>query len=639
MAKSLLYGLLYGILSGLLFGYFFAIWFVNITGYNRYTADALLLSLYIVVLAGLVGLFAGVVLGFLNYFVTLLFGLSAEAQKVRRRLASICFGFGIFAILDLLWLISQRPVFIYSLSFLLGSLVLLVLSFVVVIILSSGAGKLPGSVRSKKLLWIGTPAVAIVIFLLATVNYGGEKLKSPQEVVLTENRPDSRLIILGFDSATLRIIDPLVQQGRLPNFERMMQEGSYGVLKSKVSKVMPFANSASQGMRSPSLWESIATGKSEKEHGIFDFQITLVPTLYHHLPLRIPFFTRYFPTTPTISSVHYLKRVWEILDEYGISSGVIRWFTCWPADELKHGFMVSDRLKLPGRNLEKIATPADLQEALPDYSGFTMEELRQRFPTLPEVVSTDVPAGQLMKRVSKNATPQEIDACFTNLFRQYYSMDIYFGNLSLDLYQEYHPTFYAVYFYAPDVYIHPFWKFYEPQYFDDVTPDQVEKFGDLINQSYVLLDEYLGRLLGMIDTNTTVMIISDHGAGPWIEEGLSFLPGFKGKKYHPAYSGSHRQDGIVIMWGKNIKSGLRIEGAEVHDVTPTVLTLLGFPVAKDMAGRVLTEAIDDSFLRQHPIRTITSYETEPHRYVRPKLLSREVTADLEDRLRALGYIR
>ncbi|MFQ5868317.1 MAG: alkaline phosphatase family protein [Candidatus Zixiibacteriota bacterium] len=638
-SRSLLYGLVFGILSGLLFGYFFAIWLVNIIGYNRYTADALLLSLYIVILTGLVGLFAGVILGFLNYFVTLLFGLSADRQKVRRRLAIICLGFGIFAIFDFLWLISQRPVFIYSLSFLLGSLVLFVVSFVAVIILSSGAGMLFGSVRSKKFLWIGTPLLAIIIFLLAIHNYGGEKLKSLQEVVLTENRPDTKLIILGFDSATLKTIDPLVEQGRLPNFEWMMKEGSYGVLESEVSKVMPFANSASRGMRSPSLWESIATGKCEKKHGIFDFQITMVPTLNHHVPLRIPFFGRFFTTMPTISTVHYIKRVWEILDEYGISSGVIRWFTCWPADELEYGFMVSDRLKLAGRTLERIATPPELQEALPDYSGFTMDELRQRFPTLPEVPFVNASAAQLMKRVSEDATPEEIDACFTNLFRQYYSMDIYFGNLSLDLYREHHPTFYAVYFYAPDVYIHPFWKFYEPQHFDDVTPEQAEKFGDLINQSYIMLDEYLGRLLEMIDANTTVMIISDHGAGPWIEEGVSFLPGFKGKKYHPAYTGSHRQDGIVIMWGKNVKDGVRMEGAEVHDITPTMLTLLGFPVAEDMDGRVLREAIDDEFLRQHPIRTITSYETEPHRYERPKLLSREATADLEDRLRALGYLR
>jgi hypothetical protein len=637
--RNLSYGLVFGILSGLLFGYFFAIWFLNVTGYNRYLGDALLLSVYILILGGLVGLLGGVILGFIRHVVALLFGLSADRGTIKRRLAVLCFGFGIFAIFDFLWLVSLRPVFVYSLSFLGGSLVILVLSFVAAHLLSFVLTELFGGLRYKKPLWAGTPIVAVVVFLLAICSWGGPKLKSPQEVVLTDDRSDTKLILLGFDSATFKIIDPLIEEGRLPNFERMMKEGAYGVLESRVSKIMPFANSASQGMRSPSLWESIVTGKTEKKHGIFDFQITLVPTLYHHLPLRIPFFTRYFPTMPTISTVHYLKRTWEILDEYGVSTGVIRWFTCWPADELEHGFMVSDRLKLPGRELERLATPPELEEALPDFSGFTMGELREKFPSLPEVPYLDAPAGKLMKRVSKTSSPEEIDACFTNLFRQYYSMDVYFGELSLDLYEKYHPALYAVYFYAPDVYIHPFWKFYEPQYFDDVTPGQAEKFGDLINQSYVLLDEYLGRLLEMIDTNTTVMIVSDHGAGPWIEEGLSFLPGFKGKKYHPAYSGSHRQDGIVIMWGENIKSGVKIEDAEVLDITGTVFTLLGFPVAEDMDGRVLTEAIEESFLRRYPIRTVTSYETEPHQYVRPKLLTRETAADLEDRLRALGYIR
>jgi len=257
-ARSLLYGLAFGILSGVLFGYFFAIWFVNVTGYHRYTGDALLLSLYIVILAGLVGLLTGLLLGFLNYVVTLLFGLNAAKREVRRRLAIICFGFGIFAIFDFLWLISQRPVFIYSPSFLGGSLVVFVLSFVIAIILSFVFAKMFGNLKSKKPLWIGTPLVAIVVFILAIYGWGGEKLKSAEEVVLTENPPDTELILLGFDSASLKMIDPLIEQGRLPNFERMMRQGSFGILESKVSKLMPFANSASRGMRSASLWESIA---------------------------------------------------------------------------------------------------------------------------------------------------------------------------------------------------------------------------------------------------------------------------------------------------------------------------------------------------------------------------------------------
>jgi len=47
----------------------------------------------------------------------------------------------------------------------------------------------------------------------------------------------------------------------------------------------------------------------------------------------------------------------------------------------------------------------------------------------------------------------------------------------------------------------------------------------------------------------------------------------------------------------------------VLDVAPTLLYLMGLPVARDMEGRVLTEILEPSFARDHPVTFIPSYES------------------------------
>jgi predicted AlkP superfamily phosphohydrolase/phosphomutase len=54
------------------------------------------------------------------------------------------------------------------------------------------------------------------------------------------------------------------------------------------------------------------------------------------------------------------------------------------------------------------------------------------------------------------------------------------------------------------------------------------------------------------------------------------------------FSSAHRTNGILIISGPYIKQG-RIIGAKLIDVAPTILHLMGFPIPKDVDGRVLKE--------------------------------------------------
>jgi hypothetical protein len=107
-------------------------------------------------------------------------------------------------------------------------------------------------------------------------------------------------------------------------------------------------------------------------------------------------------------------------------------------------------------------------------------------------------------------------------------------------------------------------------------------------------------------------------------------------------SGDHTLYGILIIKGKGIKKNYRIRNCSVLDITPTILYLLGLPVAKDMDGRVLTEIFTQEYLRKNPITYIESYENlfkaEPFEKKAPHR-ERKLEKELLEQLRSLGYIK
>ena len=66
------------------------------------------------------------------------------------------------------------------------------------------------------------------------------------------------------------------------------------------------------------------------------------------------------------------------------------------------------------------------------------------------------------------------------------------------------------------------------------------------------------------------------------------------------WGGTHRRDGILIAHGKPFRKGIKIEGARLIDMAPTILYLMGQPVPDDMDGRVLEELFEPEFVARHP---------------------------------------
>jgi predicted AlkP superfamily phosphohydrolase/phosphomutase len=100
-------------------------------------------------------------------------------------------------------------------------------------------------------------------------------------------------------------------------------------------------------------------------------------------------------------------------------------------------------------------------------------------------------------------------------------------------------------------------------------------------------------------------------------------------------SGGHRMHGILVLHGPAVRAGGTIDSARITDLAPTMLHLLGQPVADDMDGRVLEELLRDEFLRSNPVRTARA---RGGRAVQEADLTAEESGEIKERLRELGYL-
>jgi len=123
-----------------------------------------------------------------------------------------------------------------------------------------------------------------------------------------------KVLLIGWDAADWKVINPLMDQGKMPNVRALVEGGVMGQLATLHPPL------------SPMLWTSIATGKRPFQHGIHGFS---EPTP-DGLGIR-----------PVTNLSRKCKAVWNILNQEGLRSVVVGWWPSHPAEPI-NGVMVSD---------------------------------------------------------------------------------------------------------------------------------------------------------------------------------------------------------------------------------------------------------------------------------------------------------
>lgn len=117
-----------------------------------------------------------------------------------------------------------------------------------------------------------------------------------------------------------------------------------------------------------------------------------------------------------------------------------------------------------------------------------------------------------------------------------------------------------------------------------------------------------------------------------IQVGLApemLMPAMQYKLYR---SGCHRQHGIFIAIGKDIKKNHQVQNAEIIDIVPTVLYLLNKQISTYMDGKVLTDILNKE------LKGVEYQSIQVKRTSAIQKISEDEEAKIAERLKGLGYM-
>jgi hypothetical protein len=512
------------------------------------------------------------------------------------------------------------------------------------LIAGAAAGALSGMLiqavtgRSGRLPFFATPwprrilAAAVLLTLLCALIVPGTRkapvtpCRAAEKPAMDPGRADTglRVVLLGLDGADWKVMRVLLERGLLPNFKRLVDGGAWGPLET----LFP--------AKSPIIWTTIATGVPADRHGITDFSYFTAPgvppvvqkmrwprlTLCKKL-VRLAFRTGFAQRRPFSSVSRQVPALWNMADHAGLRTGVLNWWCSWPAENI-NGFMVTQRVTYsPGEVI--LGTEGAPRRAethpeglLEDLGGCILkpEELT------PADLSPFVDEGRdaLKERIERRGGEKRL-ALPWFWFSHTFQSDRSFERIAQTLFPREAPDLFLLFHQGIDVVEHFFWHCWEPEHFDPIPEEDLALFSRMIPAYYAFEDRVLGGLMDAAGDNTVFVIVSDHGMDPTGE-----LP----------KSGDHVETGpagIFILNGPCIGPVGRME-ASVYDIAPTVLYLLGLPVARDMPGRPLVQACHEDFVTAHPVRTIPTYGCAPP----GAKISAASDRALIQRLKDIGYL-
>jgi len=428
------------------------------------------------------------------------------------------------------------------------------------------------------------------------------------------SHPDARrgrVLIVGVDGASHRMIDPMIDAGELPTLAAIRQRGIAGSLR------------ADGPLLSPRIWTSLVTGVAPERHGIENWvwlDADGSPHLYSSRDRRVP-------------------ALWNIASNAGLEVASVNWLMTHPPERVS-GVMVSDHVlpafsrgelglagQLAGQKGGKAASGVE-QDGL-DVSAVYPDAWRERIDALRS-------SGEKLSRIDNPFDRGDDIAngklrALSHFLWETFENDTVVTRMALAVERRLRPDLMLVYLPGIDRTSHLLWP--RELYFEGSAAEPTEADGALATEQgdrdrvhfgwlrdyYRYTDDLLAALTRDYGPNDLVVVVSDHG--------------FERAPERSWPSGQHEspaaRDGIFYASGPGVRKGRSLT-LSMLDLTPSVLAWLGLPVADDMPGN------GASFLETEVAKTIPSYGILPK-------AERGVTTPGDeqgrlDALRLLGYV-
>jgi predicted AlkP superfamily phosphohydrolase/phosphomutase len=337
-----------------------------------------------------------------------------------------------------------------------------------------------------------------------------------------------KVLIAGLDCAPPSVLfrtgdeNDLGLKDQLPNLSRMIDEGIYGPLSSSIPCITVPA------------WTSMLSSKDPGMLGFYGFR-NRADHSYDRMNIA------------TGNAIHE-KRVWDVLGEAEKSSIVVGVPQTYPIKPI-NGYLISSFL-----------TPStDRQYTYPNELRYEIDHVLGGEPYDVDVPQFRTEDKDFLLRQIQEMTEKRF-AVIKYLLEEKPWDFFMFVEIGLDRLH------------------HGMWKFWDPAHhkFEPGNP-----YEDAIPDYYRYLDHELGEILEMVDDDTVVMVVSDHGAqamvggfaiNEWLRrEGLLVL------KDEPRYEGLVPFEKVEVDWEKTTAWGaggyyarvfMNVEGREPQGKVP-----------------------------------------------------------------------
>ncbi len=416
---------------------------------------------------------------------------------------------------------------------------------------------------------------------------------------LPQRELDKPLVFIGLDGAEWSVIDPMLERGELPNIKKLMDTGIHTGLINPGALV------------SPPTWTTFVTGEYPRFHGILD----------HTFP-----FDNSKSKKPVDSTLRMSPAIWNIASGAGLRSAALGYFVSWPAEDIV-GTIVTDRA------MQKFP-----------HSVFPESLVDEVYSIVSEVTDDDAQEEFLRRYYSWGYRPEQADDP-NHSHHKAAKLIIRRGDrlmvndeitlrtamaLQTDAYD-----LVVTYFRSTDLASHSFWREYDDSGFaTPADPELKEQLGDVIPETYRYVDEAIGKLMDKFGDQANYIIVSDHGFHSASKELV-----LKNRR-RSVLTVNHRSVGILIASGPDIRSQSSLPNkyyATVLDIMPTLVRLLGLPVATGQSGSPLKWLFTGNFKRDNPLQTIPTYPVDDFARAYNSAASVDQKKEMSS-LSGLGYI-
>ena len=384
-----------------------------------------------------------------------------------------------------------------------------------------------------------------------------------------------RLLVVGIEGATLDALLPLAEQGRIPFLAEILRSGSAG----RLTPLVPH--------RRVAAWATLATGKWPYRHGITDpRRIRLAPPMteveLQLLPSGLGFAHWGLlgaRRRPVRSGDQKALDLWQILARQGMESGIVGWPAPTPmsaearfalADDFFAAWQSSEMARPDGVAEQARLFRVDLEDLDPVVLGRFGDDP-------PRAVQEALAADSWRQGLSLFLLEQQPStrALFVNLPGLATVSKLYAGGFGATQ-------------------------------FEGSEEPRDQRAAELLAVYYGEVDALVKELWERSGGEGLLAVVSPTGfARPG---GLRRLQGRILGEDAQAGTMAGAPEGVLLLYGDRVTPENRFTDASTVDLVPTLLYGLGYPVARDLDGKVLTSAFDAPWRQQRPLAFVPTYE-------------------------------